>query len=134
MQKITLLLLLFTGFLSMKTLGQDTIYFDVNWKQTVKKNAAYYRPPPKEKTKGKWVADYYITGEKAQEVHYLNGKPNGIYSFFYITGELKITGKYLDGKKEGVWKTFSKVGKIKKKGKYSADEKVGIWKTFYKNI
>lgn len=134
MKKTALLIFLFLGLLSSKTIAQKTIYFDANWKETTKQNATYYRPAPKEKSKGKLVVDYYISGEKAQEVYYVDGKPDGKYSFYYKSGALKIAGKYSEGKKEGIWKTFSKLGKIKKKGKYKDNEKVGIWKTFYKNI
>ena len=134
MKKIVLLIFLFLGFVSNTTYAQETIYFDSNWKETTKEKANYYRPIPEEKSKGKLVIDYYISGEKAQEVYHVNGKPDGKYSFYYKSGALKIIGKYTEGKKDGVWKTFSKQGKIKEKGKYKDDEKVGIWKIFYKNI
>lgn len=134
MKKTALLIFLFLGLVSNKTNAQKTIYFDAYWKETTKQNAAYYRPSPKEKSKGKLVIDYYISGEKAQEVYYVDGKPDGKYSFYYKSGALKIAGKYSEGKKDGIWKTFSKLGKIKEKGKYKDDEKVGIWKIFYKNI
>lgn len=134
MQKAIVTTLLTLVIFSIKTIAQETIYFNADWKKTSKVNAVYYRPLPKQKTKGKWVVDYFISGEKAQEVYHVNGKKDGMYSLFYKTGELKTTGKYINGKKEGIWKTFSKHGKIKEKGKYQNGEKVGIWKTFYKNI
>ena len=134
MKKVTIIIFLFLGFLTNEISAQETLYFDVNWKITSKQNAKYYRPTPKEKSKGILVIDYYISGEKAQEVYHVNGKPNGKYSFFYKSGELKTIGKYTEGKKDGIWKTFSKQGKIKEKGKYKDGDKVGIWKTFYKNL
>ena len=157
------IVVLFVGLFTTSLTAQETIWFDVNWKETTKDNASYYRPAPEKKDNGYWIVDYYKNGQVQMEgfstnntpneeqfeglvmyyhengkpfhkAHYKNGKLNGQRKVFYETGELKEHGNYVNGKREGSWKTFSKKGKIKTKGRYKNGEKVGIWKTFYKNI
>lgn len=121
------------SFLSISVYSQDKVYFDENWNVTDKENASYYRLVVNTKSEKEWIIDYYISGKKAQEAKYINGKPEGKFSVYYDSGELKVEGIYEKGLKVGVWKTYYKNGKIKEKGKYDNDEKVGVWKMFYKN-
>ncbi len=128
-----LFFLFFISF-SSATFCQEKVYFDDNWNVTTKENAVYYRVVSDKKSKKEWIIDYYISGKKAQEANYINGKPEGKYLLYYNTGELKKVGYFENGLKEGVWKTYDKEGKIIEKGKYKNGEKVGVWKTYYKNL
>ncbi|KAB1153854.1 toxin-antitoxin system YwqK family antitoxin [Tenacibaculum aiptasiae] len=163
MKTSTLIIVMFFGFLTSSITGQETIWFDKNWKETTKENHEFYRPAPKKIKDGFWIIDYYKNGQIQMEgystinkpdgevfdglviyyhpngkpfhkANYKNGKLDGVRKVFYESGELKQQGKYNDGKREGVWKTFYKNGKIETKGKYRDNEKVGVWKTFYKNV
>ncbi|WP_299669829.1 hypothetical protein [uncultured Polaribacter sp.] len=120
-------------FSIFKTSAQEKIWFDANWNITTKKNAVYYRLVADHKSKKQQIIDYYISGKKAKEYFFVEGKENGKYAEFYNSGELRITGNFENGFREGIWKTYYKNGKIKEKGKYKVGEKVGVWKTFYKN-
>ena len=131
--KIVFFFLTFILFFLTTTINaQETIYFDAEWKITTKINAVYYRVEIQNK-KAKTI-DYFMSGKKAQEVVYMDGKPEGKYNLYYNSGELKTAGEYQKGLKQGVWKTYYKNGKIKERGRFKDDEKVGVWKTFYKNI
>ena len=110
------------------------MYFDADWNKTIKEKAVYYRDFSANESIKRIIVDYYISGEKAQEAKYKNGKPEGKFLIYYKTGELKTVGFYRDGFREDVWKTYDKNGKIIKKGKYKKGEKIGVWKTFYKNL
>ena len=163
MKTTTLLIAIVVGFLTTSTYAQETVWFDSNWKVSVKEKATYYRPSPKQMDEGYWIVDYYISGKKQMEgfstvlepdqemfqgkvsffhengkifqnVNYLKGKPEGNFSEFFDTGETQRVGKYSKGLRDGVWKTFYKNGKIQSRGKYKNGEKAGIWKTFYKNV
>ena len=162
MKSSTLLIAIMVGFLTSSMCAQETVWFDSNWKVSIKEKAAYYRPSPKIKDKGYWIVDYYVSGKKQMEgfstvsipnkemfqgkvkffhengkvyqnVHYFEGEPEGSFSEFYDTGETQRVGHYSKGLRDGIWKTYYKYGKIQSRGKYKNGEKVGIWKTFYKN-
>lgn len=163
MRTLTLLIVMFIGFLSTTLTAQNTIYLDDNWQKTSKENHEYYRPAPKAINNGFWIVDYYKDGQVQMEgysknkelnnevfeglimyyhpngklfhkANYINGKLDGDRKVFYETGELKEQGEYTNGQRDGIWKTFYKNGKIETKGKYRDNEKVGVWKTFYKNV
>jgi antitoxin component YwqK of YwqJK toxin-antitoxin module len=125
--------LLFT-FFCCSINAQAKVFFNENWKETTKGKAVYYREVSSNLSKKEIVIDYFLSGEKAQETKYKDGKPDGKLLVYYKTGELKTIGLYRDGLKEDVWKTYDKKGKIIKKGRYHKGEKVGVWKTFYKNL
>jgi antitoxin component YwqK of YwqJK toxin-antitoxin module len=42
---------------------QDTMFFDTNWLETTRSEAAYFRPTPQPVENGYLITDYYITGE-----------------------------------------------------------------------
>ena len=163
MKTTTILITIVIGFLTTSMFAQETIWFDSNWKVSVKEKATYYRPIPKQIDKGYWIVDYYISGKKQMEgfsivlepdqemfegkvtffyengavfqsVNYFEGKPSGNFSEFYDTGETQRVGKYSKGLRDGIWKIYNKNGKIQSRGKYKNGEKAGIWKTFYKNV
>lgn len=131
--KIIVSLLFISLFSILNIAAQEKVWLDVNENITTKEKALYYRVSSNDNSKNQLVIDYYISGKKAKEAYFVNGKKEGKYVAFYPTSEVKTTGRFKDGLKEGIWKVYSKSGKIKEKGKYVKGEKVGVWKTFYKN-
>ena len=57
MKSSTLLIAIMVGFLTSSLCAQETVWFDSNWKVSIKEKAAYYRPSPKKRTKviGLWT-------------------------------------------------------------------------------
>ena len=55
MKSSTLLIAIMVGFLTSSMCAQETVWFDSNWKVSIKEKAAYYRPSPKKKDKGYWI-------------------------------------------------------------------------------
>lgn len=122
------------SFSAMVTFNAQTkIWYDVDDVLTTKEKAVYYRIFSNEKEGSHLVIDYYISGKKAKEAYFINGKKEGKSVAFYTTGEVKTTGAFANGLRDGMWKTYYSSGKMKQKGKYKMGIKVGVWKTFYKN-
>lgn len=138
----------------------DTIWFDTNWKKTVKNNASFYRANVQKKANGFWIVDYYMSGSKQMEgiskqedyeifdgvvrwyhengnlfqiVNYDEGILNGNRKVFYKNGKLKNETNYKKDKIEGKWKEFYENSKLKESGEYKDGQKEGYWKTYYKN-
>lgn len=131
--RIILMFLFISCFSLSKLSAQEKKWLDANENSTTKEKAVYYRVFSKDKKEQQLVVDFYISGEKAKEVYFIEGKKQGKYVQFYTTGEVETTGVFENGLRDGMWKMYSKRGKIKEKGKYVKGEKTGVWKTFYKN-
>ncbi len=139
---------------------KDTIWFDSNWKETVKSKANYFRCNCIEKENGYWFTDYYISGSKQmeglsleqnaevyhgtvkwyfengqvfQEVNYKNGVLFGDRKVYFENGILKSETTYENGKMDGMWKEYFEKGSVKETGTYERGEKEGLWKLYYKN-
>ena len=138
----------------------DTIWFDTNWNETLKKDATFYRPEVKKKGKGYWITDYYLSGQKQMEglsvehdaevfdgevtwyhdngkvhqiVNYSKGHLHGDRSVYFSSGQQKSESSYKNGKLNGAWKSHYENGQIKDKGKFDNDQKEGAWETYYDN-
>jgi hypothetical protein len=136
----------------------DTIWFDTNWKQTTKNNAAFFRAESAKKGNGFWFEDYYISGVKQMEGlsfkketevfdgtvkwYYENGKPSQVVNYkngildgnrkiYYENGKLKSESNYNKSKRDGVYIEYYDNGKLKETGKYTNGLKKGVWKTYY---
>lgn len=130
MKKLTLIILVILGFLSISFTPQETVWLDQNLKETSQNKAIYYKIG--KKLEGE-VSYFYKKRTIFRKVFFVDGKLEGVFSEYYNTGELMEAGKYKNGVREGNWKTYYKNGKIKEKGKYKNGDKVGVWKIFYKN-
>ncbi len=95
---------------------QDTIYYDINWKESCKIDAKYYRLFGKDLHSGLVkVKDYYITGEIQMEGQYLTEEmetKTGKFIWFYKNGNIDYEGSYTDGKKVGKWIYYFKDKKV----------------------
>ncbi|WP_299099108.1 hypothetical protein [uncultured Winogradskyella sp.] len=60
--KVILLLIVLSSVLKINA-QQDTIYYNIDWKETVKDSAAFYRTPVKKEGDLFRIEDYYISGQ-----------------------------------------------------------------------
>jgi uncharacterized protein len=133
--------------------GQEKIYFDKDWKQTSKENAAYFRKINK---LGELytIRDYFISGEKQFEgksstpseplsfdstaIWYnKNGKilqkrdfkNNVLYGderSYYADGTLKTSGHYIEGKLNSLYTEYFPSGDISAQGNFKDGKMDGI--------
>jgi len=72
--------------------------------------------------------DYWSQG------NFLEGKKVGLWKFYYdIDSTLEQKGRYLNGKKDGIWESFYKSGQIYQSGNYENGYKIGHWDYYYEN-
>ncbi len=136
----------------------DTVWYDTNWKKTVKNNASFYRAHIEKKDNGFWIVDNYVSGSKQMEglslnkdkevydglvkwfhengntfqiVNYKGGILNGKRLVYFEDGKLKSETNYKDGKMDGQWKEFYENGNLKEVGTFENGQKEGAWETFY---
>jgi hypothetical protein len=53
---------------------------------------------------------WHITGEKAGEVRFHQGEPDGPTTVWHDNGQLKMQGEWDQGRKEGCWTHYSETG------------------------
>lgn len=98
MKKAVVLYILLMAILSCE--DSPKIYFDVNWNETTKENASYYRDIPK-LVKDQWIInDYYITGEKqfiGQAIDSLGTQLDGYATWYYKSGSVINKAMYRHG-------------------------------------
>ena len=125
---------------------KDTIYYDAAWKETTKKNAAFYRPMPLLVVNElKLIRDYYKNGNlqmqgyvmRKDEKKYVgmtfwyneDGSDNestqhsalfgeSKLSFFYSNGKILMTTQYKNGRRNGENIVFDTNGSVLYKGIY----------------
>lgn len=116
--KLIFLSIAFISFLN--GFSQDTIYFDKNWKKTLKSNSFYYRIYSKEGQSIK-ILDYFNT-DTLQMTGYTKsvsqGKSfdifikNGIFTYYNENGSMNRQGCYENDKRVGEWKSFHADGEL----------------------
>ncbi len=161
MKKISFFISIALCFFILTSYAQkDTIWYDINWKETSKSKANYFRCHCIQKDNGYWFTDYYISGAKQmeglsleensevyhgvvkwyyengnvfQQVNYKNGILFGDRKVYFENGKLKNETAYKNGKMDGGWKEYFENGKMKENGSYEKGEKEGLWKIYYEN-
>jgi antitoxin component YwqK of YwqJK toxin-antitoxin module len=58
------------------------------------------------------VINYYADGEVFSQGDYVNGMPNGNWTFYDEKGRKVTSGTLKDGVKEGAWQIFSRYGQV----------------------
>lgn len=92
----------------------DTIYYNLDWKETIKDSASYYRTITKENLLYR-INDYYLSGTLQMSGHSkTNGtdEKEGLFSYYSKKGVLSMQGEFRSNKKEGEWKDFDSIGKL----------------------
>ncbi len=79
---------------------------------------------------GEVVRIYYVNGELAWEIHFLDGKQHGLTKHFYSNGQLRGELNFTHGKANGEFIQYYYYGAVKSEEKYENDLLVGTSK-FY---
>ncbi len=110
------LVYIFLIFQSLSFIAQedlkDTIWFDANWKETVKKTASFYRVYKKTNA-GFLVYDKFLSGQKQMIAEASAIKPDLVSNGYSIY--------------------FNENGSKDKRGYCKDDERVGIWTSYFDN-
>ncbi|MFK7833045.1 MAG: toxin-antitoxin system YwqK family antitoxin [Winogradskyella sp.] len=88
---------------------QDTIYYNSDWKETIKDSAAFFRPPVKQEGNLYRIEDYYASGQlQMTGLSHTNDKPNweGLVSWYLEDGKLLQQGEYKNNRLDGKFLTF----------------------------
>ena len=128
---LTLLLLMTLG-----ASGQDTIYFDSNWKVSNHNNSAYYRIDKKENNL--WLrTDYYRENNQVQmKGHVSSREPQiktGYFEYYYQNGKLLHKGNYVDDKEVGEHTWYYENGNIEATENYQNGKLDGALTEYYQD-
>lgn len=74
---------------------------------------------------------YHENGTKGKEGQYINGRMEGVWTWWYSDGEKKRQGKYVQGKKDGKWMDWYKNGNPRAALSYSMGIMDGDCAWFY---
>lgn len=77
--------------------------------------------------------EYYDNGAIDTKGKTINGKKDGVWTYYHRTGEYRGGGAFVNGKKTGEWKWFHENGQIKQVGEFLDDKQTGDWKYFHSN-
>lgn len=77
--------------------------------------------------------EFYPNGELKAEGLYIDGKSEGLWTFYHINDGIEARGEYIDGLRTGLWEFFHKDGKKSAEGKYREGLREGDWTFFHKN-
>jgi len=146
--------------LTVNLCGQQTIFYDSEWKETKANKATFYRIDSK--TKGGFVRTdyfasnkrpfmtgqylslypeiktgefnwYYENGRLKHKGEYLDNKEIGTHKWYYDNGQLEAIENYSMGRLEGDYKEYYRNGTLKYYGEYSDNMKIGTHKWYYEN-
>jgi hypothetical protein len=67
---------------------------------------------------------WHPAGERAGEVHFVDGRPEGPVSVWYANGQLKLEGQWADGRREGWWRRYSDTGQELAAEEYQAGRRI----------
>lgn len=94
---------------------QDTIYYALNWKETIKDSAAFFRPPVRKEGNLFRVEDYFISGQlQMSGLSKTIDKTNwqGKVSWYNADGSLQQEGSYKNNKLDGKFISFQNKKKL----------------------
>lgn len=116
--------------------GQDTTYFDSEWKLSNRENYKFYRIEKKEKNK--WLrTDYYKEGNQLQMIgFYTSINPDirtGYFEWYFSNGKLKHKGTYSNDKEIGEHLWYSDKGNFEAVENYLNGKLDGIYKEYHKS-
>ncbi|AXT55377.1 hypothetical protein D1815_06255 [Aquimarina sp. AD1] len=102
--------------IGFKAFGQnDTIWYDKNWRLSIKDDAAFYRPPVSKKGELYLVQDYYINGSLQMEGTSSNAAKDfweGVVTWYDINGKVIQSFTYENNRLEGDFITYYKDKKL----------------------
>ena len=81
---------------------------------------------------GKYTEKYH-NGNLKYEVNYINGKKEGLETFWYISGGKYIQTSYKNDKEDGIWNQWFENGQLKLEAHYKNGKENGLFTLFYDN-
>ncbi len=118
-------------FINCLVAQQDTLWYNAKWKITTKEEAAFFRPPVKQKGEFYLVKDYYISGTLQMEaISKYSDKDfwHGKVTWYTKEGNVYQQGNYIDNKLNGEYISF--IGSKKLTAQY----KNGVYESGLSNI
>ena len=116
--------------------GQDTIFFDKNWKETQVENANFYRIDL-EKNGGWQRTDYFMDNNSVQMTGFYSSlnpeNRQGQFKWFHANGNLKSYGDYLDNEQTGEHHWYYDNGNVEAIENYVNGKLHGDFKEYYPN-
>ena len=129
--KIILILLL-----ANSVFGQDTTYFDSNWKESNIDEAQYYRTEKKIGDKFERM-DFFKFNNQIQMIgNFSSLNPDikeGKFKWYHSNGKIKHEGEYFENKEIGIHTWYFDNGKIEAIENYNQGNLEGEYKEFYQN-
>lgn len=128
--------LLWLQFFSICSNGQDTIFFDSNWKESLPKGAIFYRIIKKDKDKNWVVRDSWASGEIQMTGTYKDKKlqkKTGDFVYYYQNGSKKSSVTYRENSKNGLFQSWYPDGGIHSKGSYIEGKRHEVWTWYHQN-
>ena len=92
----------------------------------------YHKETQRGMEKVKYEA-YHYTGQKASEGTYLNGKEDGLWTYWYENGQKRWEGTVKNGKRNGLWTYWHENGQKEKEYTYKDGELDGKATFWYEN-
>ncbi len=129
------ILLIITLF-SQIFFGQDTTYFNTDWKPTKRNSAEFFRVEKKEGTKWTRMDFYYKSKQLQMKGTYATLQPeteDGYFEWYHANGKLKHKGNYEKGKKIGAHLWYADNGNLEAKELYKDGELSGAYEEYYPN-
>ncbi len=123
-------------FIGQISFGQDTIFLDAKWEQTIRSNAEFFRLNRKEGNN--WIrTDYYLKTKQLQmKGTYSSLTPDieeGYFEWFHSNGKLKHKGNYENGKQIGEHLWYVENGGIEAIENYKDGQLSGAYEEYYPN-
>lgn len=97
------------GLIQTLSAQQDTIYYDIDWKETVKDSAAFFRPPIKKEGDLYRIVDFYVSGLPQMSALSKN-KDNAVFhgevTWYNEDGSIYQSGNYENNRLNGEFISF----------------------------
>lgn len=116
--------------------GQDTLFFDNNWKPATKMNAEFFRIDTKEGKKWSRKDYFYTTKQLQMKGTYTSVTPeiqDGYFEWYHANGKLKHKGSYANGKYIGEHLWYDNNGNLEAKENYKDGKLNGTYEEYYPN-
>jgi antitoxin component YwqK of YwqJK toxin-antitoxin module len=87
----------------------------------------YYLGEVKMKQNEEVKVEYYWNGNKKSEIHYKDGKEDGVFTLWYDDGIKEYEQHFVDGKQDGVFTLWNKLGTKINEGHWKDGKENDVW-------
>lgn len=133
---LTFILLIFFAKIP-PSYGQDTTFYDEDWKEVASMDLATYYGFLTKENKQWMLRDYYASNDQLQSEGAYKSKKRetsiGLWTYYYENGTKQKEVNYVDDVYEGPYTEWYENGNIKKTGNYKAGKGIGFWEGYFEN-